>query len=268
MKKYIAVIIATILLGSLVQVAFGDWIDYLPWRFDSDKVLGICVYEPVEEGLQGAGVKDYLVSSSLMAVLQWESKLFTYTNSTEYDMEFHYILRDTHIGKPTTDFGFCNVHIKFWEEKHEEAGDNTLGVTYDAGEVRGKDMIIIEIYPKIVNKIFIAPSGSTFSPRDIEEDSIIKITWVPPDGIYSIVLHEFGHAIGLGHKCVEEYGAKFDSVMRPNIDQWGNQLNITDYDLGAVYQYYGSDGWDSEEKPFQFKYGGASKSFRGDVRCT
>ena len=268
MKKYIVIIIATILIGSSIQVAFGDWIDYLPWRMDSDPVLGVCVYEPEEDSLQGAGVADYLVSSSLMAVMQWESKLATYTNGTEYDMEFYYILKDTHMGKEVIEFSQCNVHIAFWEEKHKEAGDNTLGVTWSAGSILGKDMVMIEVYPKILSKVFIAPSGSTFTPEDIEKKSVIKQTWVPPDGIYSIVLHEFGHAIGIGHKCVEEYGAKFDSVMRPNIDQWGNQLNITDYDLGAVYQYYGSEGWDSEEKPFQMKYGGASKSFRGDVRCT
>jgi len=268
MKKYIAIILSVILIASLIQYANADWIDYMYWRLDTREELGVCIYEPDEIIINAK--KDYLIEHTILALGTWESKLNTYSNSTLYNMNVKIVNITDHTGKNIKDFTECNVHILFTDEKvvHSKVSDLTLGVSWNEGNIMGTEMSVIEVYPKTVKRFVIVEDGKNYTPDDIDKISIKTELWVPPSGVYSIVLHEFGHSIGLGHACNELYGHRIKSVMQPVFDPFTQVLNITDYDLAAVYFKYGENGWNSESEWLPLKYGNASPFFRGMVRCT
>ena len=231
-----------------MPLANADWMDYMTWRTSSNNVLGVCIYEPQDDLLKEHTY--YLINPTMHAVMEWEERLATYSNGDEYGMKYYYIPSETYDGKSFKNFTQCNIHIAFWEEKVEDATDITLGVAWNIGRINGTDMSAVEVYPIFdISKPLSVESGENYTSKEIEAISEYEYVPIPQDGIYSIVLHEFGHAIGLGHYCDVMDGQTFESVMIPHFDALNTKLNITDYDLASVYHKYGADGWDSDRDP-------------------
>ena len=263
--RVIPLIIIVILVG--IMPAYADWMDYMNWRISSNDVLGVCIYEPEDQILKEH--TDYLINPTMTAVIEWQDRLRTYTNGDEYGMLYYYIPSATYDNKHFTDFAQCNIHIVFWEEKVDEASDITLGVAWNLGRINGTDMSVIEVYPIFdISLPVTVEDGENYTSREIEAISEYEYVPIPQDGIYSVVLHEFGHAIGIGHYCDVMDGGQFDSVMVPHFDALSTKLNITNYDLASVYHKYGVDGWDSESSYEPIRYGSTSKSFPNTVSCT
>ncbi len=253
------------LFSSMIQYINADWIDYMSWKLDTDKVLTVCIYEPEDENLRLN--KDKLISPAIIAIDEWNTRLKEYTNSDEYSIEITYILAETSKGKTQLDFGYCNVHIAFWEDRRDSK-DTVLGVTWNKGVINGVSMSFIEIYPEMVRNVFFAEKGKDYTPEEIDKNSISLNMMIPQEAVYSVVLHEFGHSIGLGHLCDEIYGHKITSVMASKFDPFTSVLEITEYDLASVYFKYGEEGWDDNTKHHPFKYGSTSKMFEKTARCT
>jgi hypothetical protein len=250
-----------------IPVAGADWMDYMKWTISTDDVLGVCFYEPQDELLKEH--TDYLVNPAMHAVITWYDELKAYSGGDEYDIEFFYIPSETYAGFSFKDFQQCNIHIAFWEEKVDDAEDITLGVAWNLGNINGTDMSAIEVYPIFTNTMPVTvESGKNYTSAEIDEINSFEVLPIPQDGIYSIVLHEFGHAIGLGHYCDVMGGLQFESVMVPSFDALGVKLNVTEFDLASVWNLYGEDGWDSEQSNKLVRYGSSISSFPETVTCT
>ena len=266
MKKYIAIALEMILIMQILNMAYGDWIDYMDWKLDTDKKLSVCIYEPDDKVLEKHKVS--LALSAIEGVKEWKQKLAEYSGGSNYDISIKYIERNEHHGKSHREFK-CNVHITFWEDRRDNISDTVLGVAWHDGKIGGREMSVIEIFPLITQKMVVVQEGKHYSPMDIENLAIKKTIILSEEGIKSVVMHEFGHAIGLGHTCQELYGHRFQSVMISVFDPYTNPLKISDYDLASVYTRYGSDGWiDGGYEPKITRYGNPSEMFDINTKCT
>lgn len=266
MKKYIAIALGMILIMQILNMAYGDWIDYMDWQLDTNEKLAVCVYEPDDKVLEKYKVT--LAVSAIEGVKEWKQKLASYTDGSSYDISIQYIERHEHHGKSHREFK-CNVHITFWEDRRDNISDTVLGVAWHDGKIGGREMSVIEIFPLVEQKIVVVEEGKHYSPMDIENLAVKKIMTLSGEGIKSVVMHEFGHAIGLGHICQEPYGHRFKSVMISVFDPWTKPLQISDYDLASVYAKYGNDGWINGGYELDIdRYGKPSPFFDENTKCT
>lgn len=265
MIKYMAIILSIILLSS-IQVASADWIDYMSWTLTTNEVLNVCIYEPEEEKLKE--YEDEILGGALLAIDNWNEQLKGYGDN--YEIETIYISETMHKDKIISDFLYCNVHITFWVDRldDEQVLDSALGITWNFGRMMDRDMTIIEVYPILVREFAIVESGKSYTTEELEAITIESEIFIDSSGVYSVVLHEFGHAIGLGHLCQEPYGYKMTSAMVPQFDVFTEILEISGYDLAAIYVKYGPDGWAGDTNFIQDKYGAPSPLFDDIARCT
>lgn len=241
-----------IIISMLIPPAFADWLDYLPWRAGEKGELLVCIFEPEDEEIK----RNYVLEPTMTALGKWDEGLEKYTNSKNYNIINRYIPLEDHENKTYIDFYYCDVTITYYVEKREGVREEAIGVAY---QYQGQSHI--EVYPIH----FINLTVTKEDKSDIFSFKIKKT--IPQQAIESVIMHEFGHTIGLGHLCNEPYGHKFKSVMQAHFNPFTETLEITEYDLAAVYHKYGKEGW-NKDAWLPYKYGSQSEFFRGTVNCT
>ena len=87
--------------------------------------------------------------------------------------------------------------------------------------------------------------------ESVNESTIsVNTEWkeIPESDIRNIVLHEFGHGLGLEHYYVTsncmEVECDYSPIMYSSIDVFEGQVkNVTDKDISMLERIYGADGF-------------------------
>ena len=104
-------------------------------------------------------------------------------------------------------------------------------------------------YPQTTFKITIGDTPKTevyeFEPKPL-----------PIGDIRNIILHEFGHSLGLGHYTIVDRGCTTQecsdrSIMYPSLHTFANQTKtVTSEDIQMVYEIHGEDGFGYPNPPY------------------
>lgn len=209
------ILLLVIIAYSSGTSVYGDFIELWNLRIPTEKP-NICFFEPQEPITNQ--MREYLLSTSVFAVKEWEDRLNNATNSWNFNMTYHYILNSTHFNKNYSDFKYCSVLITNWDNPIEK---NVLGITHYDHSNSSHKFAVIEIYP-------IIRANDTFYS-------------FMPEKLKIVVQHEFGHAMGIGHHNKTPKN-NFDSIMIPAWNMNEN-IKITEDDIKAALQLYGKSGF-------------------------
>ena len=217
-----------------------DLYETLKLRHDTNPT--ICIFEANPEITDNW---DQLLLMTVAGVNEWRLNLHHAHPSGDWHMPIKQVIPwSEHAEKPADDFRYCNIMFNF----EESSGDSSLGNTGLKFNKSYHKYMFINIFLETQrNAVVITLNNSGNST--VESNPIKEM---PMNTIKNIVVHEFGHALGLGHYFVgtpmlnNEKALGIDrSVMIPSINPFdeNQSLQITELDLLMLDKIYGDDGW-------------------------
>jgi len=177
-------------------------------------------YEAIYEWKEALENESHLLFLPIYGTIEWES----------------------HANKYVSDYPFCNILINY----EYYSGSDSLGTTsIDFSYSKHKFMFINIYLNQFKPTVEIVLSGTEGSVGYGKE-----LVPMPLNTIRNVVLHEFGHGLGLGHYFIGDGidGGKtmYDySAMVPTIEAFDEELELTirPNDMEMIRQLYADDGF-------------------------
>ena len=184
------------------------------------------------------------------AIEEWILKLeYTYPNGN-WAVLVETISWEEHEKKTPFDYPQCNIMINY----EKSSNSKTLGNTSLNFNTSWHKFMFINVFlesQKNITKIVIGDDMSTSTVNRVQESYPLS-----ENTIRNIILHEFGHGLGLAHfnlnRSMQGYT---QSVMAPTISAFDeNQiLSVTYLDLVMIGKIYGENGWNIPSPIFHIK---------------
>jgi len=260
----LAVMLGVMLLGN--SVAYGDYTEYLKITIPQN-IPNICIFE-AEESQVNFHERDFYNKTVDWIQEGWIDNLNNYTNSNNWDMTFEYIPNATHYAMDLVDFPQCHIMI-VWDAENDGSRENlgrAQGYTaFDHSKSTHKFSFIDVFTWAPLNKInlgLLSLGNYTQNEDGTYEIPLTEVTFeyeeISDEAIRVVVQHEFGHAFGLGH-YFQTLTHNYLSIMPPSVtfsnsDEYLIKFQVTEDDLEAIVQIYGTDGLKSYVDPPTPKY--------------
>lgn len=247
MKKSILVIFLIVLVTFNVQTSFGYTITFEDWGNRIKEIPLVCILEPTLENdkyLTEIFV-ERLMKESLRSIGEWEAMLKHTERSHDKSMwEINQIIISLEEQKEF-DYQECNVFIHFRDKPElEEDWFKIIGETkYEQGTTGRTEITVYYAGIRMCmtqDQIFIY-----FDPCYTDTHRIMP-------QIKTVIKHEFGHALGLGHYIADNLQVNIEwaqgqskppSIMAVFTHQNFNENIITLKDINKVITLYGVEGF-------------------------
>ena len=187
---------------------------------------------------------------TISAIEEWILKLeYAYPNGS-WAVLVETIPWEEHEKKTPFDYPQCNIMINY----EKTSNSKTLGNTSLNFNTSWHKFMFINVFlesQKNITKIVIGDDMSTSTVNMVQESYPLS-----ENTIRNIILHEFGHGLGLAHfnlnRSMQGYT---QSVMAPTISAFDeNQiLSVTYLDLVMIGKIYGENGWNIPSPIFHIK---------------
>ncbi len=206
------------------------------WHKDNPTV---CIAEPepsLHERFYGGVLYD-----AYSTVKQWQNELIDYSGGNWF-MNVKFFDYEYHNDKHADDFPQCQIFMEF----EEYSGNDALGTTSYNFANSTHQYVFITTYLKHIEKpqVALCIGCDEELPQEITID--MNPVYMPYPAIKMIMLHEFGHAIGLGHYIEDKTRYNnVTSLMYPSFDPFdtNGELIIEPIDLQMAVEVYGKDGF-------------------------
>ena len=206
------------------------------WHKDNPTV---CIAEPepsLHEKFYGGVLYD-----AYSTVKQWQNQLIDYSGGNWF-MNVKFFDYEYHNDKHADDFPQCQIFMEF----EEYSGNDALGTTSYNFANSTHQYVFITTYLKHIEKpqVALCIGCDEELPQEITID--MNPVYMPYPAIKMIMLHEFGHAIGLGHYIEDKTRYNnVSSLMYPSFDPFdtNGEIIIEPIDLQMAVEVYGKDGF-------------------------
>ena len=175
------------------------------------------------------------------AIMEWENKLIERTGGNWHSFIFEYDWIE-HDKLTVEDYPHCTIFVNF---PYGEANQSVGRTGFDFSKSwRYYFWVEVDLYT-IEKRI-----GIHLGESMTESTSGIETVWkqIPNGDIYNIILHEFGHGLGIEHYYVTSdcrvQECDYDPIMYRSITVFENQeKQVTEKDIDIMIKIYGADGY-------------------------
>ena len=224
-------------------------------KYDSLKLRhntnpNICLFEVNPEIYDDWGV---LKNTTISAIEEWIFKLDNFYPNSDWSVSIEIIPWIEHEDKKVEDFTNCNIMINY----EKSSGGAALGTTSLNFNKSWHKFMFINIFLESQKSKTVINIGNNFNNTTIDRVEDIKPLSIL--AIKNVILHEFGHGIGLGHYNSERsHNIKTNymrSVMVPSIEPFNTdqELYVTYLDIMMIGEMYGENGWNRPVPAYPIK---------------
>ena len=248
--KYIAVILVFMVLFMNIPIYAENGEQHS--KYDTLKLKhitnpNVCLFEVNPELYDDwEGLRNITIS----AIEEWIIKLeYAYPNG-DWSVPIETISWEDHKTASALDYPQCNIMINY----EKSSNSKTLGYTGLNFNQSWHKFMFINIFlesQKNITKIVIGDNISNSTINMMQKNYSLS-----ENTIKNIVMHEFGHGLGLAHFNTNRSMIDYtQSVMTPTIKPFDeNQiLSVTYLDLVMIGKIYGENGWNIPTPVFHIK---------------
>ena len=240
---WILLIVCLVSFFSLNSAYGEDKIEVLRLSHPDNPTVCIMQPEPIIQDRFHEDVFKLTVDS----VLSWQNEMSDYTDGNWFMPMFYYEYEE-HFDKVPEDFPECNIFIEYREYNtgvdEGTTNNKALGWTgFDFSKSWHKyAYVMVYLKSPEVNPHISLCIGC-------EDNNDITITFeqkpLPSNTISRIIMHEFGHSLGIGHyQDDRERNNTLPSLMHPNLKPFEeNSFKIEDVDKEVLKMIYNKDGF-------------------------
>ena len=191
---------------------------------------------------------------SWKAILEWQVVMTEFAPDGDWSMFIHSTVPfEEHEKKTPDDYRHCTVFLTY-EIENNKKDSNALGQTGIDFKKSSHKFFYITVFLHHVqhNNIVLDLDNAKTNPETGLAEFTINLEKkeLPINSVYNIVLHEFGHGLGLRHYEAGEFPepqgfAHLRSAMTPSLDPFKMDqfFEITIADKFMMIQIYGMDGF-------------------------
>ena len=243
MKLIVLALITMLLFMNIPLNSYGENGSYS--KFDSiglrhETAPNICLFEVDPE------IHDNwnsLKNITIIAINEWIIKLEYFYPDGDWGIDIKIISWEDHKTAITDDYPECNIMINYDKSSNGKALGNT-SLNFNKSWHKYMFINIFLESQKNITEIVLGDDLSSTTVNNVQQSYPLS-----ENTIKNIVLHEFGHGLGLGHydtgRLQNQMMSYTQTVMIPAIKPFDeNQyLSVTYLDLVMVGKIYGENGW-------------------------